>query len=88
MCKYLKSEDANVMDISASDAVKDELLKTNPTFRDLIHQHQNYEQRLTELAGLTYPNDDEQIEESTLKKKKLMVKDEIYAMMHEYELSH
>jgi uncharacterized protein YdcH (DUF465 family) len=76
------------MDMSTSDTVKDELLKTNPTFRDLIHQHQNYEQRLTELAGLTYPNDDEQFEESTLKKKKLMVKDEIYAMMHDYEISH
>jgi uncharacterized protein YdcH (DUF465 family) len=76
------------MDIASSDAVKDELFKTNPTFRDLVHQHQNYEQRLTELAGLTYPSDDEQFEESTLKKKKLMVKDEIYAMMHDYEVSH
>jgi hypothetical protein len=34
------------------------------------------------------PTTDEQIEESTLKKKKLMVKDEIYAMMHDYEISH
>ena len=76
------------MDIASSDALKDELLKTNPTFRKLIHQHQNYEQRLSELSGLTYPSDDEQIEESTLKKKKLMVKDAIYAMMHDYELSH
>ncbi len=88
MCKFLKSEDENDMDIATSDALKDELLKTNPTFRDLVHQHQNYEQRLTELSGLTYPSDDEQIEESTLKKKKLMVKDEIYAMMHDYEISH
>jgi uncharacterized protein YdcH (DUF465 family) len=86
--KYLKSEEATDMDMSTSDTVKDELLKTNPTFRDLVHQHQNYENRLTELAGLTYPNYDEQIEESTLKKKKLMVKDEIYAMMHDYEISH
>ena len=76
------------MDISTSEAVKGELLKSNPAFRDLVHQHQNYEQRLMELSGLTYPNDDEQIEESTLKKKKLMVKDEIYAMMHDYEVSH
>ncbi len=52
------------MDMASSDAVRDELFKTNPTFRDLVHQHQNYEQRLTELAGLTYPNYDEQIEES------------------------
>ena len=76
------------MDIATSDVVKDELLKNNPEFRDLIHEHQNYEQRLSELSGLTYPNDDEQIEESTLKKKKLLVKDAIYAMMHDYELSH
>jgi uncharacterized protein YdcH (DUF465 family) len=78
----------NAMDIASSDALKDELLKKDPTFRDLVHQHQNYEQRLRELSGLTYPSDDEQIEESTLKKKKLMVKDEIYAMMHNYEVSH
>jgi uncharacterized protein YdcH (DUF465 family) len=84
----LKSEEADDMDMSISDPVKDELLKINPQFRDLIHQHQNYEQRLNELSGLTYPSDDEQIEESTLKKKKLMVKDAIYEMMHDYEVSH
>lgn len=76
------------MDMSTSDAVRDELIKSNPTFRDLVHQHQTYEQRLHELSGLTYPNDDEQIEESTLKKKKLMIKDEIHAIMHEYSVSH
>ena len=76
------------MDMSISDAVRDELIKINPTFRELVHQHQNYEHRLNELAHLTYPNDDEQIEETTLKKKKLLVKDEIYAMMNEYSVSH
>ncbi|MGH9947144.1 MAG: YdcH family protein [Pyrinomonadaceae bacterium] len=76
------------MDMSTSDPVRDELLKSNPTFRDLVHQHQNFEERLTQLSGLNYPSDDEQVEESTLKKKKLMVKDEIYAIMHDYEISH
>ncbi len=76
------------MDMSASDAVRDELLKSNPAFRDLVNQHQSFEERLGELAHLTYPNDDEQIEETTLKKKKLLIKDEIYAMMHQYEISH
>ena len=82
------SEDENVMDMSTSDAVRDELIKNNPTFRELVHQHQNYEERLIELAHLTYPNDDEQIEETTLKKKKLQIKDEIHAMMHEVTVSH
>ncbi|HMO80134.1 MAG TPA: YdcH family protein [Pyrinomonadaceae bacterium] len=76
------------MDMSTPDPVRDELLRINPTFRDLVHQHQSYEERLNELSGLTYPNDDEQLEESTLKKKKLMIKDEIYAMMHDYQVSH
>ena len=74
--------------MSTPDAVRDELIKSNPAFRDLVHQHQSYEERLSELAHLTYPNDDEQIEETTLKKKKLQIKDEIYAMMHEFEVSH
>ena len=76
------------MDLSIPDAVRDELLKSNPTFRDLVQQHQSFEKRLNELGSLAYPSDDEQIEESTLKKKKLMIKDEIYAMMHNYSTSH
>ena len=76
------------MDLSTPNRVRDELLKINPTFRELVHQHTNYEQRLQELAHLTYPSDDEQVEEYTLKKKKLLVKDEIYAMMSEYQVSH
>ena len=76
------------MDLSRPDAVRDELLKTDPAFRDLVNQHQHYEERLTELAHLTYPNDDEQFEEVTLKKKKLQIKDEIYEMMHNYSVAH
>lgn len=76
------------MDMSTTDAVRDELLKSDPNFRELVQQHQNYEKRLTELARLTYPSDDEITEESTLKKKKLLIKDEIYAMMHEHSVAH
>lgn len=74
--------------MSVADPVRDELLKSNQEFRDLVSQHENYEKRLSELAGLTYPNYDEQIEETTLKKKKLLIKDEIYAMMDQQTGSH
>lgn len=84
----LKSEEENAMDITTADAVKNELIRNNPAFRDLVQQHQSYEKRLVELAHLTYPNDDEQLEESTIKKKKLHVKDEMYAMMEQYAVSH
>jgi len=76
------------MDMTTIDPVRDELIKENQNFRDLIQQHQSYEKRLTELAQLTYPNDDELIEETTLKKKKLNVKDEIYAILQNYSKSH
>ena len=76
------------MDLSTPDAVRDELLKQNPTFRELVQQHQTFEKRLGELAHLSYPSEDEQLEETTLKKKKLMIKDEIYAMMSSYSVAH
>ena len=76
------------MDMTTTDPVRDELIKENRNFRDLVQQHQSYEKRLTELAQLTYPNDEELLEETTLKKKKLNVKDEMYAMMHDYSNSH
>lgn len=76
------------MDMSTADPVRDELLKSNQVFRELVHQHNDFEKRLDELAHLTYPSDDEQLEEATLKKKKLLVKDEIYAMMQQHAVSH
>ncbi len=76
------------MDMTTIDPVRDELIKQNQNFRDLVQQHQSYEKRLTELAQLTYPNDEELLEETTLKKKKLSVKDEMYAIMHDYTSSH
>ena len=76
------------MDMSTADPVRDELIKSNQTFRELVHQHQDFEQRLSELAHLTYPNDDEQLEEITLKKKKLAIKDEIYSIMQQHAVSH
>ncbi len=76
------------MDMSTADPVRDELLRNNSAFRELVHQHEDFEKRLSELAHLTYPSDDEQVEEITLKKKKLQVKDEIYAMMQQHAVSH
>ena len=76
------------MDMSTADPVRDELLQSNNTFRDLVHQHEDFEKRLSELAHLTYPNDDEVLEEITLKKRKLAIKDEIYSMMQQHAVSH
>ena len=76
------------MDIATTESAKEELLKQSQTFRDLVHQHESYEKRLNELSHLTYPSEDEQLEEVNIKKKKLNVKDEIYAMINEFGKSH
>jgi uncharacterized protein YdcH (DUF465 family) len=76
------------MDISTVDTVKIELSEKNPAFRNLVEQHQTFEKRLSELAELTYPNDEELLEEATLKKKKLVIKDEMYSMMEQYSNLH
>jgi uncharacterized protein YdcH (DUF465 family) len=76
------------MDLSTVDTAKDKLYKQNQTFRDLVHKHQNYEKRLGELAGLNHPNDEELLEEATLKKKKLILKDEIYQMLQTHSSLH
>ena len=72
------------MEIPALDTVKQELIKENQAFKELVQQHHIYEERLTELAELTYPNDEELLEETTLKKKKLIIKDEMYQMLQDY----
>ncbi len=76
------------MENSKIEQVKEILLKENPSFRELAQQHQNYEQRLSELAELTFPNDEEILEENSLKRKKLAIKDQMYSLMSEYESSH
>jgi uncharacterized protein YdcH (DUF465 family) len=47
----------------------------NDEYRQLEVQHHEYESRLGELAEKAVLSDEEQVEESTLKKKKLQVKD-------------
>lgn len=76
------------MDMITIESLKEELIKENQAFRELATQHQNYEKRLSEIAGLTYPNDEELLEESVLKKKKLAVKDEMYAILQQHSSSH
>jgi uncharacterized protein YdcH (DUF465 family) len=80
------------MDATQTDSIHRELFDTNPIFRELVETHQTYEKRLHELTELHYPNDEEQTEETRIKKKKLALKDEIYSMISDYskknELSH
>ena len=76
------------MDMTTTERLKEELMNQDAEFRELAREHTKYEQRLSELSALAYPSDEEQLEEITLKKKKLALKDQMYSMMSQYEKTH
>ena len=73
------------MEITTTDRVKEELLSQDAEFRELAKEHGKYEERLSELSSLAYPSDEEQLEEVTLKKKKLALKDQMYALIMQHQ---
>ncbi len=75
------------MDNRTMDALREQLMKEDPVFRNLAMEHKKYEDRLQELTHLSYPSEDEQLEETLLKKKKLAVKDQMYEILLSREAS-
>lgn len=61
-----------------SQDLRDDLLTENEEYRRLEQQHHEYESRLNSLSEKVVLDEDEQVEEVTLKKKKLQVKDRMY----------
>jgi len=51
------------------------LLQTDDEFRQLATRHKELEQRLTELAGKAHLTEPEHLEQATIKKRKLQLKD-------------
>ena len=68
----------------APDVLRDSLLSQNDEYRRLNQQHHEYESRLSSLTQKAVLNDDEQIEEITLKKRKLQVKDRMEAIARQF----
>ena len=62
-------------------------LVTEDEYRQLEAQHHHYESRLGELAAKAVLSDDEQVEEITLKKKKLQLKDRMQEIARRYRVS-
>lgn len=60
------------------------LLEKNAEYRSLYEQHRSLEIRLVELSSRLYLSDSEKVEEVTLKKKKLALKDKMQALLNQY----
>ena len=67
-----------------AEEVKHLLLETNDEFRQLASQHHELDERLVELESKHYLSDDEHVEEVTLKKRKLHLKDRMEAIVRHY----
>jgi hypothetical protein len=65
--------------VSPSDPVRGD-----EEYRQLEAQHHDFESRLGELAGKAVLSDEEQVEEITLKKKKLQLKDRMQEIARRY----
>ncbi|MEA2974396.1 MAG: hypothetical protein QOG82_2854 [Actinomycetota bacterium] len=65
------------MSQSDTETLRQQLLASDEHFAALAAEHAGYEERLAELRAVTYPTVDEEVEEKTLKKKKLALKDEM-----------
>ena len=76
--------------MSAAEAaeVKSLLLQSDQQFRQLAEQHHQLDDRLHQLIDKHYLSDIEQLEEITLKKKKLALKDQMESIMREYARHH
>jgi uncharacterized protein YdcH (DUF465 family) len=69
-------------------ALKDELLRTDEDFRDLAARHHELEDRLHELTAKQYLSQPEQVEEVTLKKRKLQLKDRMEDILRRHRQEH
>jgi uncharacterized protein YdcH (DUF465 family) len=67
---------------------KADLLRSDEELHTLADQHHQLEDRLHELTAKHYLSEPEQVEEVTLKKKKLQLKDRMEDIMRRHRQEH
>jgi uncharacterized protein YdcH (DUF465 family) len=72
------------MSAAETQEVKNLLLQSHDHYRQLSEQHHQLDNRLQELTIKHYLTASEQIEETTLKKRKLALKDQMERIAREY----
>ncbi len=73
------------MERNALEQLKAHLIETNEEFRRLSREHSEYAKKLDELEALPHLTEQEQIEETRLKKLKLRLKDQMEAILSQYK---
>lgn len=62
----------------------EQLLQTNEEFLDLFAKHHELEARLNQLIAKPYPSEPDHLEEATLKKRKLQMKDRMEDIIRQH----
>ena len=66
------------------EEVKEHLMSEDPEFRRLFDEHRQYESKLRELHDRHHMTDQDHLEEITLKKRKLHLKDKMNSMIQKF----
>ena len=69
------------MERNAQEELKAHLMANNEEYQKLSSQHSEYARKLDALEALPHLTDDEQLEETRLKKQKLRLKDQMEAIV-------
>ncbi len=64
--------------------LRNQLLKENAEYQRLAAEHQSYDDQLEGLSNKHFLSEEEQLQEKTLKKKKLMLKDQMYSIVQRF----
>jgi uncharacterized protein YdcH (DUF465 family) len=72
------------MNAAEAQDVKALLLQKHDQYRQLAEQHHELDHRLHELTDKPYLSPSEQLEQATIKKRKLALKDRMEAIAREY----
>jgi len=63
-------------------AIRTQLMANSPEYQQLSEQHAHYAALLDQLTSRRYLNEQEQLEETRLKKLKLRLKDQMETLVH------
>jgi uncharacterized protein YdcH (DUF465 family) len=73
------------MSESQEQQLREKLLQTDEEFRALSEKHHQLDERLHDLSSRSYLADSEQVEETTLKKRKLQLKDRMEDILRRHQ---
>jgi uncharacterized protein len=69
------------------EELKRRLLQTDEEYRQLATQHHHLDEKLHHMATRHYLSEPEQLEEVTLKKRKLQIKDQMESILRRHRSS-